>query len=324
MTASRRWRTLDLQPFPAAAFFVIAVAFFGDDAFQSLFVGNVEQGLAMLRIVVGVAERVAGRIQGFQFFLALFERDAAAAAARSRRGGDEGVVENGDVGVLDAAMSAGTRKPVRCCIRLKEARPSLMAPGLGPRPGGVHGAAPARAQRGRRRPHGGADVARDGVAVRARPGQHRPGGGAVGLLPLRRERAGLLAFRHPGAADPLHGRQHVPRRPVRAGRAGARMAADAGAGDAVPVDPAGADRHREGRLGPGEAAGALAVPWARWRSRAWSGDCSWPQVTASWWCRVVSPGWSTPYRAVLSSRIRTSAPTGRRSRWTWPAHCSWG
>ena len=34
------------------------------------------------------------------------------------------------------------------------------------------------------------------------------------------------------------------------------------------------------------------------------GACSRRRDAASWWCRVASAGWSSPYRAVLASRIR--------------------
>src|SRR5258708_31814981 len=98
----------DLQPFAAAAFFVIASAFFGDDAFQSLFVSHVEQGLAVFWVVVGVAERVAGQDQRFQFLLALLKRDAAPIVAIEIEQ-IERIVENGDVGILGVAMSAGAK-----------------------------------------------------------------------------------------------------------------------------------------------------------------------------------------------------------------------
>ena len=98
---------LDLQPFGAAALLINAVTPLGQDAFEALGARHFEECFALLLIMIGVADGIAGVEQRGQFFLALFERDFSPVVAIEIEQ-IECVIENGDIGIGGPAAAAGT------------------------------------------------------------------------------------------------------------------------------------------------------------------------------------------------------------------------
>src|SRR5579871_1218736 len=98
----------DLQPLPAAALFVAAVAALRDDAFELAGFRDVEEGASLLGVVIGIANRVFLRENRLQLALAVFEIDLAPVFS-VEIDEIESVIKDGDVGVDGTALASGTK-----------------------------------------------------------------------------------------------------------------------------------------------------------------------------------------------------------------------